>query len=290
MKAVIFGINSQDGFFLSDILKQQNTEVTGVSRSEGNWIKGSVADKDFIFRLVKELRPDYIFHLAASSTTKHLALFENNDSIANGTLYLLEAVREYAPHAKVFITGSGLQFINQGKPIKETDEFDAGSAYSMSRIQSVYAARYYRSLGIRTYVGYLFHHESPLRKGNHISKYIAEAAKAIRNGIDRKIEIGDTSVKKEWAYAEDIAEGIFTLVSQENVAEAVIGTGLAYSIGDWLAECFGLIGKDWKDFVLLKDDGFKAEYPMLVSDPSTMNSIGWKAKTSFPMLAKIMMQ
>lgn len=290
MKAVIFGVNSQDGFFLSGILKQHDIEVIGISRSEGNWMKGSVDDKDLVNRVIKSNRPEYIFHLAANSTTRHFALFENNDSIANGTLYILESVKEFSPHSKVFITGSGLQFINEGKPIKESDEFYAGSAYSMSRIQSVYAARYYRSLGISTYVGYLFHHESPLRKGNHMSKYIAEAAKEIKNGSMKKIEIGDISVKKEWAYAEDIAEGIFTLVSQEKVSEATIGTGIAYSIEDWLSQCFGLINKDWKNFVNIKDKGFRAEYPILLSDPSTINLLGWKAKTSFSALAEIMME
>jgi GDPmannose 4,6-dehydratase len=290
LKAVIFGVNSQDGFFLSDILKKKDIEVTGISRSAGDWMNGSVDDKDFVTRIIKTVQPEFVFHLAANSTTKHWSLFENNNTISNGSLYLLEAVKEFSPHSKVFITGSGLQFINTGKPIKESDEFNAGSAYAMSRIQSVYAARYYRSLGIQTYVGYLFHHESPLRKGHHMSKYIANAAKEIENGSTRKIEIGDISVKKEWAYAEDIAEGIFTLVSQDQVSEATIGTGIAYSIEDWLFQCFKLINKNWKDFVNLNDPGFKAEYPLLVSDPFSINLLGWKAKTSFPELAKIMMK
>jgi GDPmannose 4,6-dehydratase len=203
---------------------------------------------------------------------------------------MMEAVKQFSPGARVFITGSGLQFVNTGKPIKETDAFDAGSAYSMSRIQSVYTARYYRSLGISTYVGYLFHHESPLRKEHHLSKLIAEAAKRIMHGSDEKITIGDTSVKKEWAYAEDISEGIFSLVSQDKIYEATIGTGLIYSIEDWLDSCFKIAGKNWRDYTILQDHNFKAEYPVLVSDPSTMHSIGWTAKTSFEELAHIMMQ
>ena len=64
-------------------------------------------------------------------------------------------------------------------PISETDNFEAKSPYSIARIQSVYAARYFRSLGIKVYVGYLFHHESPLRKDNHVSKMITNAVKRI---------------------------------------------------------------------------------------------------------------
>lgn len=290
MKAIIFGINSQDGFFLSNICKEKGIEVVGISRTNGEWVKGSVSDKDFTEQVIKENKPAYIFHLAANSTTRHTTLFENNDTINNGTIFILEAVKQFSPQTKVFITGSGLQFVNRGNPIKETDEFEAGSAYAMSRIQSVYAARYYRKLGIAAYVGYLFHHESPLRKNHHVSKHIAEAVKKIMQGSEEKISIGDTTVKKEWAYAGDIAEGIFMLVSQDKVFEATIGTGQVYSIQDWICSCFAIAGKDWKDYIVLQENKFKAEYPVLVSDPSTMRSIGWEAKTSFESLAEIMMR
>ena len=275
---------------MSEICKAKGIEVVGVSRSKGPWVEGSVSDKPFTESLIREICPRYVFHLAANSTTRHEALFENNLTINNGTLFIMEAVRQYAPDAKVFITGSGLQFINNGRPILETDEFEAGSAYSMSRIQSVYTARYYRSLGIATYVGYLFHHESPLRKEHHVSKLIAAAAKRIMLGSEEKIPLGDISVLKEWAYSKDISEGIFTLISQDKVYEATIGTGITYSIQDWLGACFNIAGKNWRDYVVLGQHSFKAEYPVLVSNPATMQSIGWKASTSFNQLAQIMMQ
>ena len=78
---------------------------------------------------------------------------------------------------KVFLAGSGLQFANRGEPLHETDPFDASSAYSVERIHSVYSARYFRTLGVRVYVGYLFHHESPLRKPTHVSQKIVQAVK-----------------------------------------------------------------------------------------------------------------
>ncbi len=290
MKAIIFGINSQDGFFLSEICKQRAIEVVGVSRTSGEWLQGSVSDQPFTEQLIGEVKPNYIFHLAANSSTRHEVLYENNLTINSGTIYIMEAARRFAPSAKVFITGSGLQFKNLGKPIRETDAFEANSAYSMSRIQSVYAARYFRSVGLSTYVGYLFHHESPMRKEHHMSKVIAEAAKRIMSGSKEKITIGDISVQKEWAYSRDIAEGIFTLVTQDRVSEATIGTGITYSIEDWLTACFQIAGKSWQDHVVLPGHSFKAEYPVLVSDSATMHSIGWRPRTSFSQLSQIMMQ
>ena len=75
MKAIIFGINGQDGFYLNELLIKNNYEVTGVSRSAGTWVPGDVKDFDFVSSLVKTIRPDIIFHLAANSTTRHEALF-----------------------------------------------------------------------------------------------------------------------------------------------------------------------------------------------------------------------
>ena len=154
-------------------------------------------------RLVKEHRPDYLFHLGANSTTRHEAIFDNHNAIVTGTLNVLEAVKRHCPDCRVFITGSGVQFRNEGRPISESDPFEASSAYAVARIQSVQAARYFRSLGIAAYVGYLFHHESPLRKPTHLSKMIATAA---RTG--EIITLGDISVRKEWTFAGDIARAM----------------------------------------------------------------------------------
>ena len=177
----------------------------------------------------------------------------------------------------MFITGSGVQFRNLGRPISEHDPFEANSPYSIARIQSVYAARYYRSLGIHAYVGYLFHHESPLRKPNHVSQKIALAVQRIAHGSKENLELGDISVIKEWTFAKDVAEGIFTLLQQERVYEAIIGSGIGYSIEQWLDCCFHEIGKDWKPHIRLQK-AYKSEYPILISHPVLIHQLGCNPK------------
>ncbi|MEO7311350.1 MAG: GDP-mannose 4,6-dehydratase [Chitinophagaceae bacterium] len=287
MKAIIFGANGQDGFYLSALLRDKNIEVLEVSRS-GNMLMLDITDYEVIKQFVNRHQPDYIFHLAANSTTRHDASFENHATISTGTLNLLEAVKKVSPATKVFISGSGLQFKNENKPIKETDAFEARDAYSVSRIHSVYAARYYRSLGIKTYVGYFFNHDSPRRSERHMAKKIAEAAKRISNGSDEQLLIGDIAVIKEWTYAGDIVEGVWALVQQDAVFEANIASGLGYSIEDWVRLCFKLIGKDWTSYVQVQSS-FKAEYRQLVADPSLILSLGFKPKVSFDQLAQMML-
>jgi len=287
MKALIFGITGQDGYYLKSLLQERKVDVVGVSRSNSNWIKADVADKNAVSSLLNQHRPDYIFHLAANSTTKHEAVFENHQAISTGTLNILESVYRYSKHTKIFLSGSGLQFVNKGMPISEKDDFYAGSPYCVSRIQSVYAARYYRELGLSVYVGYFFNHDSPLRSERHINQKIVMAAKRIAGGNDEKIEIGDISVKKEFSFAGDIAKAIMTLIQNNNVYEATLGSGKAYSIEDWLNICFTYFGLPWKPYVT-SVNGFRSEYDILVSDPKTIFSLGWKPETSINQLAEIM--
>ncbi|MEQ1554335.1 MAG: GDP-mannose 4,6-dehydratase, partial [Ferruginibacter sp.] len=249
MKAIIFGANGQDGHYLTQLLLKNNIEVIAVSRS-GNFIKTNITNYEEVSLLIKNSQPNFIFHLAANSTTWHSALFENHQTIATGTLNILEAVKEFSPHSKVFISGSGLQFLNTGNPIKETDPFVANDAYSIGRIQSVYAARYFRTLGIKVYVGYFFNHDSPLRSERHVTKKISEAAKRIAAGSNEKLEIGDISVIKEWSFAGDIVQGIWLFINQDKIFEANISSGIGYSIKEWVETCFGLIGKNFEDYII----------------------------------------
>jgi GDPmannose 4,6-dehydratase len=288
MKAIIFGANGQDGYYLTELLRSLNFTVIGISRS-GSFLHIDITNYHEIENLIENHQPEFVFHFAANSTTSHHALFENHATIATGTINILESIKNKSPHTKAFISGSGLQFVNTGIPIKETDSFEARDAYSVSRIQSVFTARYFRSLGVKVYVGYFFNHDSPLRAKRHIAKKISEAAKDIAAGIEEKLEIGDIKVVKEWTFAGDVVKGIWILVNQDAVFEANIGSGIGFSIEEWIKLCFGLIHKDWQKYIIYKN-GFKAEYKSLVSDSTLLNSLGWKPEISFEQLGKMMIQ
>ncbi|MEJ7610366.1 MAG: GDP-mannose 4,6-dehydratase [Ferruginibacter sp.] len=287
-KAIIFGAAGQDGIFLRQLLENAGLKVIGVSRS-AEFLKTDISNYAEVSALIQAEQPEYIFHLAANSTTGHEALFENHQTIATGSLNILEAVKNFSPSTKVFISGSGLQFLNRGLPIKETDPFEANDAYSISRIQNVYAARYFRSLGLKVYVGYFFNHDSELRSERHVTKKISETVKRIAAGSDEILQIGDMSVIKEWSYAGDIVKGIWLLVNQEKVFEANISSGEGHSIEEWIVACFNIAGVSPKKYIT-GVPGFISGYRKLVSDNTLIRSLGYQPAVSFPDLAKMMMQ
>jgi GDPmannose 4,6-dehydratase len=183
-----------------------------------------------------------------------------------------------------------MQFKNEGLPIDEQTPFEASSPYSVARIQSVYAGRYYRSaFGLKVYAGYFFNHDSPLRSEKHVNQKIVSSVKRIANGSTEKLELGNIDVRKEFNYAGDVVEAVWTLINQDTVFEAVIGSGDAHSIQEWVEYCFKKINRNWEDYVIIDHD-FTPDYKILVSNPELIRSIGWKPKVDFYMLADIMME
>lgn len=288
MKAIIFGASGQDGILLSNFLKLKNIDVVGVSRTVGDF-RGDVADYSFVEALIKNYKPAYIFHFSANSTTRHEALYDNHLAISTGTLNILESVRLHCPQAKVFLSGSAMQFKNNDVAIDESTPFEASSPYAVARIQSVYAARYYRdTFGLLIYCGYLFNHDSPLRSERHVNQKIVNAVKRIALGSTEKLELGNIDVQKEFNYAGDIVEAIWMLINQNSIFEMVIGCGEAHSIREWLEYCFNKINKKWEDFVIVNSD-YIPEYKILVSNPKLLQSLKWCPKEGFYSLADMML-
>lgn len=289
MKAIIFGINGQDGYYLTELLRLNKIEIVGISPFQDNWIKGDVGDFTFVERLIKTHQPNYVFHFAANSTTHHSALFDNHNAISTGTLNILESVKLHCSAAKVFLSGSAMQFKNECLPIDEKNPFQASSPYSVARIQSVYAGRYYRDvIGLQVYVGYFFNHDSPLRTERHVNMKIAKAVQRISKGSKEKMELGNIDVQKEFNYAGDVVEAVWLLVNQDKVFEAIIGSGKSYSIRDWLEYCFKKVNINWQDFVEIKQN-FLPEYSILISNPELIKSMGWQPRVDFYQLADLML-
>lgn len=288
-RAVVFGISGQDGHYLNRLLAEQGVECIGVARREGPWLCADVADYAVVESIINRYRPEYVFHLAAESSTRHEHLFANHAAIATGSLNILESVKKFSPSTRVFLSGSAMQFANQGEPINEQTPFEARSPYAVSRIQATYAGRYYRDVcGISVYTGFFFNHDSPLRSERHINQKIAAVVERIAGGSTEKLNIGNVDVCKEFTFAGDTVRAVWMLVNNDSVYEAVIGSGIVHSIAEWLEYCFGSRNLQWRDHVHL-DASFQPEYKCLVSDPALLMSLGWAPRMSFTGLADMML-
>jgi len=282
--AIIFGDSGQDSFYMKQLLKSKNIKVYGFSRS--GQTNCNIANYESVSQIIKKIQPKYIFQFAAVSNTSHEKIWDNFDAITKGSINVLESVRLYSQKTKVFIPGSALQLQNSGKAISESNPLINCDVYSMCRNQSLQTARYYKKLGLNVYYGFLFNHDSFLRSSNHLTQKIASFCRDIKSQTT-KLKLGALDMKREWNYAGDVVEGIWTFVNQENSFEIIIGSGQAYSVEEWLKTCFNIIGEDWRNHVEVIPN-FQAKNNVLYSNPSLLKSFGWQPKVSMNELASKM--
>ena len=251
-------------------------------------IKGDVSNYDFVSNLINSIKPDYIFHFAATSNVSHEFLFENHSSISLGTINILESVKTYSKGSKVFIAGSAEQFENNGEPINEFTPFKANSTYSAERIYATHISRYFREKhNVQVYLGFFFHHDSPFRSNNHLNQRIINFVKDLSVESKDKFRIGDYSIQKEFNYSGDFMEAVWLLINQNSIYEVVIGSGKPYPISDWLELAFAKRNLDWRDWIEV-DKEFQRPYEKLFSDPSLMKSLDWEPKTPMDELLNLM--
>ena len=285
--AIIFGASGQDGYLLNDILINNKVTTHLVSRNNSP-IKGDVSNYDFVCSLINSIKPDYIFHFAATSNVSHEFLFENHSSISLGAINILESVKTYSKESKVFIAGSAEQFENNGEPINEFTPFKANSTYSAERIYATHISRYFREKhNVQVYLGFFFHHDSPFRSNNHLNQRIINFVKDLSVESKNKFRIGDYNIQKEFNYSGDFMEAVWLLINQNNIYEVVIGSGKPYPISDWLELAFAKRNLDWRNWIEV-DKEFQKPYEKLFSDPSLMKSLGWEPKTGLGELLNLM--
>jgi GDPmannose 4,6-dehydratase len=278
MKAIITGSNGQDGWYLEKLLRHYRVEPIPIPSDSYIDLNSGPIVQSF----VDNVQPDFVFHLAAKSTVSHNSSVANHHIISNGSFNLLDAAHRFARNCRVFLAGSAYQFKNEGKPISETDPWDTTSVYCAARGYSKLLADAYRAQGLMAYFGYFFHHESPRRGSEHMSQRIAKAA---RN--HEPIEIGDPSVVKEWTFAADAMEAVWSLVNQDVIFEANIGTGIGHSIAAFADLCYAAHSLDWKNYVKTSED-YISPYRSLTCNPERIFSTGWRPRTTIEELAELM--
>lgn len=268
-KALITGITGQDGSFLAELLLEKGYEVHGIIRRSSTinteriehlyldvFLKdshlreniflhyGDMIDSSNLARLVAEIRPDEIYHLAAQSHVK--VSFEipeyTGDVDALGTLRLLEAVRMsgLGSTTKIYQASSSELY---GKvvetPQSETTPFYPRSPYGVAKLYAYWISKNYReSYGMFVSNGILFNHESERRGANFVTRKITLGASRIKAGIQHKLYLGNLHSFRDWGYAKDYVECMWRMLQEERPDDFVIATGKQYSVRDFCAWAF----------------------------------------------------
>lgn len=307
-KALITGINGQDGSYLTEFLLAKGYEIYGLMPryatdpfeniehllEKVNLVTGDLADAASLMETMRQVEPDEVYNLGAQSFVK--ASWDipvlTGDITGLGVTRVLEAIRQVCPKARFYQASSSEMY---GKvretPQRETTPFYPRSPYGVAKVYGHWATINYReSHNLFATSGILFNHESPRRGREFVTRKIAIAAARCAAGLDKELLLGNLEAKRDWGFAGDYVEAMWLMLQQDEPDDFVVGMGETHSVEEFLELAFGRVNLKWQDFTR-QDEKFMrpAEVDRLESDPSkARETLGWKPKVTFKGLVEMM--
>ena len=309
-KALVFGVNGQDGSYLAELLISKGVEVIGwlpsnIPQSTTNishilddikLIKGNLTDFDSLRESVNFHKPDEIYNLASPSSpyASWQSSLEVSDVTALGAARLLEIIRIYSPQTRFYQASSSEIFGNpEDEPQNEDTPFRPRNPYGIAKLFAHCLTMQYRQkYGLYAVSGILYNHESPRRGLDFVSRKITHTAAKIKLGLENELRLGNLEARRDWGYAYDYMEAIWLMMHQSSPEDYIIGSGNTHSVREFCELAFGFVELDYKDFVVCDDRFYRPlESKQIIADFSkAANKLKWEPKTHFKTLVKLMIE
>ena len=302
MRALICGVGGQDGAYLSRLLLDKGYEVIGASRdamasSFGNLksvgirdkvITASMAISDFrsVLQTLEKYKPDEIYNLAGQSSVglSFEQPVETMESIAIGTLNLLEAIRFYGKPIRLYSAGSSECFGDTGAaPANEETPFRPRSPYAVAKATAHnLVANYREAYSLFACTGILFNHESPLRPERFVTQKIVRTAARIAAGSGGKLEMGNIDIQRDWGWAPEYVEAMWKMLQLEHPQDFVIATGRTVSLEFFVEQAFKSFGLNYKDYLVVNKSFYRpTDIHIGSANPSKAHELlDWRAQVS----------
>jgi GDPmannose 4,6-dehydratase len=312
--ALITGVTGQDGSYLAEFLLEKGYEVHGLIRRAStfntsridhiyqdphdanpklNLHYGDLTDGVGLTNLVRDIRPNEIYNLAAQSHV--MVSFTMPQYTAQvdavGTVAILEAVRATKLDIRFYQASTSELFGSTPPPQSEESKFRPRSPYAAAKLMAFWSTVNYReAFGIHATNGILFNHESPRRGETFVTRKITRAVAAIKAGKQKKLYLGNLDAVRDWGYAKEYVESMWLMLQKAESSDYVVATGVGATVRDFARVAFAHAGLDWQEYVEV-DEKYErpTEVDALIGDPSkAKRELGWSAKTHWEELAQLM--
>ena len=302
-KALIIGISGQDGAYLSKLLLEKGYEVYGASRDAEissfkalRWlgtlervqlVSMSLTEFRSILQILTRTSPDEVYNLAGQSSVglsfQHPV--ETIESVAVGTLNLLEAIRFLGRPIRFYSAGSVECFGDTEEIVGENSPLRPVSPYGVAKAAAYWeVANYRQAYGLFACSGMLSNHESPLRPERFVTRKIVAAACRIARGSKEKLCLGNIEILRDWGWAPEYVTAMWLMLQGSYPQDYVIGTGVSYTLCEFVEHAFLAVGLDWRAHTQIRSE-LRRPSDILQSrvDPSRARAeLGWQAKFTMP--------
>ena len=307
-KALITGINGQDGSYLAEFLLKRGYEVHGILKRNSvaenqssrlddcyDQLKlyyGDLTDLSSLIHILQRVQPDEVYNLAAQSHVRISFDVPHYTAQADamGVLNVLEACRLMCPEARIYQASSSEMFgncIDDDGFQRETTPMRPVSPYGCAKVYAFNIARNYRhSYNMHISNGILFNHESPRRGSNFVTSKIVQGAIAIASGEATELRMGNLDARRDWGHAKDYVEAMWLMLQQDESDDYVCSTGVSHSVRDCCKHAFGKFGLDYKDYVVLDEKYLRPEelHDLKGDSSKIREKLGWSPKHTFEKL------
>jgi GDPmannose 4,6-dehydratase len=310
-RALICGVSGQDGAYLAKLLIDKGYEVYGGSRDAQNskfenlknleifnlvnYVSISVNDFRSVLQVIMKIEPDEIYNLAGQSS---VALsfeqpVETLESIAFGTINLLEAIRFSKLPIKFYNAGSSECFGNASEAVNEETPFKPRSPYGVAKATAFWeVANYREAYNLYACTGILFNHESPFRKERFVTKKIISTACRIHKGSSEKLVLGNINIYRDWGWAPEYVEAMWLMLQQKKADDFVIATGESISLKEFISFAFDILNLDWQQYVSYDDTLLRpTDIERGLANPQKAKELlNWEAKVRSKQLIEILIE
>jgi GDPmannose 4,6-dehydratase len=257
-------------------------------------IEGDLADISSIDRALETSEAQEVYNLGAQSfvATSWQQPLLTAQVTGIGAMNVLEAIRRYDQKTRFYQASTSEMFgLIQRERQDESTPFHPRSPYGVAKLFAHWTTVNYReSFGLHASSGILFNHESPLRGIEFVTRKVTDAVARIKNGKQRELRLGNIDAKRDWGFAGDYVEAMWSMLQQEKPDDYVIATGKTTTVRDMCKIAFEHAGLDYQDHVVVDPKFFRpAEVDILLGNPEKARSVlGWKAKTDVVALIQMM--
>jgi GDPmannose 4,6-dehydratase len=309
-KALITGITGQDGSYLAELLLEKGYKVYGMVRRSSvesyervehirdkiHPVQGDLTDQSSLDEAIKETMPDEVYNLAAQSfvPTSWNQPVLTADVTGLGVTRILEAIRKHKPDTKFYQASSSEMFGKvQETPQTEKTSFYPRSPYGVSKVYGHWITVNYReSYGIFACSGILFNHESPRRGLEFVTRKVTHTVAKIKLGLSTELRMGNMDAKRDWGFAGDYVQAMWSMLQQSQPDDFVIATGETHSVQELVDIAFDCAGLKAKNYVVTDPKFLRpAEVDLLIGDPEkAKQKLGWVPSVSFEKLVHMMVE